>query len=99
MTSGAVAVASWAYVNPDDPNSGFGNAASSDASISADGRYVAFTSDATNLLATADSNDVADVYLRDMQDNTVVRGEPERHGPAVGVPGVGPQDQPQRPVT
>jgi len=42
-----------------------GNARSFRASISADGRYVAFTSAATNLTAHADTNGVLDIYVRD----------------------------------
>jgi Tol biopolymer transport system component len=45
-----------------DPNS---NAASFDAAISPDGRYVGFESDATNLLASGDSNFLRDVFLHD----------------------------------
>ncbi len=44
-----------------------GNAASSDAVISASGRYVAFKSYATNLVPGAP---VPAIYLRDLQDNT-----------------------------
>ncbi len=40
------------------------NQASEDASISGDGRYVVFTSTATNLVA-GDSNGVSDIFLRD----------------------------------
>lgn len=46
-----------------------GNDASLDASISANGRYVVFYSIATNL-DPADSDSVADVYVRDLQTNT-----------------------------
>jgi Tol biopolymer transport system component len=42
---------------------------SGSAAISADGRYVAFTSQANNL-STLDSNLVSNVYLRDTQTNT-----------------------------
>ncbi len=41
-----------------------GNGASYDPTISADGRYVAFESDATNLV-TGDTNALRDVFLRD----------------------------------
>ncbi|MDM8000578.1 MAG: hypothetical protein QUS33_11435, partial [Dehalococcoidia bacterium] len=41
-----------------------GNGASFDASISADGRYVAFWSEASNLV-TSDSNEVYDVFVHD----------------------------------
>jgi Tol biopolymer transport system component len=40
--------------------------------ISADGRFVAFSSSATNLVA-GDSNDVNDVFVRDRQANTTTR--------------------------
>ncbi|HVG67362.1 MAG TPA: hypothetical protein VM785_04155, partial [Gaiellales bacterium] len=42
-----------------------GDGASSNAMISADGRYVVFTSSATNLVA-GDVNGVADVFVRDL---------------------------------
>ncbi|MCC6443218.1 MAG: PD40 domain-containing protein [Armatimonadetes bacterium] len=41
-------------------------------SISADGRYVAFSSDATNLVA-GDTNGYEDVFVRDRQTGTTVR--------------------------
>jgi RHS repeat-associated protein len=47
------------------------NQDSSDPSVSADGRYVAFTSFASNLV-TGDSNGNADVFLRDRQSGTTV---------------------------
>jgi Tol biopolymer transport system component len=48
------------------------NNASGDASISADGRFVAFDSGASNLSGD-DGNSFFDVYMRDMQTNTTVR--------------------------
>jgi Tol biopolymer transport system component len=45
---------------------------SDDASISADGRYVAFGSLASNLVA-GDSNGFADVFVRDLQTGTTAR--------------------------
>ncbi len=42
------------------------------ASISADGRFVAFASDASDLVA-GDTNGVADVFVRDRQGGTTVR--------------------------
>ncbi|MDP2234660.1 MAG: hypothetical protein Q8K89_13565, partial [Actinomycetota bacterium] len=42
------------------------------AAISADGRYVAFDSDATNLVAD-DTNDTRDIFVRDMVDGVTVR--------------------------
>lgn len=47
-----------------DPAGGPGNAASYGPSISADGRFVAFTSYASNLLPS-DTNNAADVFVRD----------------------------------
>lgn len=41
-------------------------------SVSADGRYVAFSSNAVNLVSN-DSNGVRDVFLRDIEDGTTVR--------------------------
>ena len=49
-----------------------GNDASLDPSISADGRYVAFYSVATNLVA-GDTNGFADVFVRDTVTNTTTR--------------------------
>lgn len=43
------------------------NGRSYDAAISADGRHVAFVSEATNLLATPDLNGKPDVFVRDLQ--------------------------------
>jgi Tol biopolymer transport system component len=40
--------------------------------MSADGRHVVFSSDATNLVA-GDTNGVADVFLRDLRPGTTVR--------------------------
>ncbi|MET0499748.1 MAG: malectin domain-containing carbohydrate-binding protein [Steroidobacteraceae bacterium] len=51
---------------------GIGDAASSQSSISADGRFVAFTSQATNLVS-GDSNNVVDIFVRDRQLGTTER--------------------------
>ncbi len=48
------------------------NDASFSASISADGRYVAFDSDASNLVS-GDSNFIADVFVRDCDGSTTER--------------------------
>lgn len=51
-----------------------GNSSSSYSAISADGRYVAFESAATNLVGTSDDNDSDDdVFLRDRDADTTVR--------------------------
>lgn len=49
-----------------------GNRNSHIAAISADGRYIAFTSEATNLVP-GDNNGVCDVFLRDRVNRTTVR--------------------------
>ncbi|WNM62462.1 FG-GAP-like repeat-containing protein [Candidatus Nitrospira neomarina] len=48
------------------------NGESVDAELSADGRYVTFQSDATNLVA-GDTNGVGDVFVHDRQTNTTTR--------------------------
>ena len=54
-----------------DNNGVQGNGPSYSPSISADGRFVAFISEAANLV-TGDTNGVADVFVRDLQANTTV---------------------------
>ena len=49
-----------------------GNRASSGPSMSEDGRYVAFTSQASNLV-NGDTNGVSDVFVRDRQTRTTTR--------------------------
>src|SRR5438067_2367503 len=49
-----------------------GNGVSSSASVSADGRYVAFYSQATNLVP-GDTNGTFDVFVRDLLTNTTTR--------------------------
>ena len=51
---------------------GSGDAGSSGASISGNGRYVVFQSDATNLVA-GDTNGATDIFVRDLQTNTTTR--------------------------
>ncbi len=47
--------------------------------ISADGRYVAFQSNATNLIS-ADGNYATDVFVRDTQANTTIRVNVDKNG-------------------
>ncbi|HYH49066.1 MAG TPA: hypothetical protein VEG38_05910 [Acidimicrobiia bacterium] len=54
-----------------DANGAAGNAASNRPSLSGNGRRIAFQSNATNL-GVNDTNDVTDVYLRDMGSGQVV---------------------------
>ena len=49
-----------------------GNSGSAHPSISADGRYVAFDSDASNLVSD-DTNSALDVFVRDMQSGITMR--------------------------
>ncbi len=49
-----------------------GNGHSVSPSISADGRYIAFSSDASNLVS-GDSNGEYDIFVRDVEANTTVR--------------------------
>jgi cysteine-rich repeat protein len=65
------------------------NGASSFPSISADGRFVAFSSDASDLVA-GDDNGVRDVFVRDRQDDTTARVSVNGGGGA----GNGTSDQP-----
>ncbi|OWJ68143.1 calcium-binding protein [Inquilinus limosus] len=51
---------------------GSGDGQSSGATISGNGRYVVFQSDATNLVA-GDTNATTDIFLRDLQTNTTTR--------------------------
>ncbi len=59
-----------------DSNGIQGNSGSFDPSISADGRYVAFESDADNLVPNDNNNgiggDINDIFVRDLQTNTTI---------------------------
>ena len=56
-----------------------GNGASGVAAISSDGRYVAFTSGASNLVA-GDTNGAADVFIRDLRTGRTTRVDVDNHG-------------------
>jgi Tol biopolymer transport system component len=56
-----------------------GNGASGAAAISSDGRYVAFTSGASNLVA-GDTNSTADVFIRDLRTGRTTRVDVDSHG-------------------
>src|SRR5262245_59811124 len=63
---GATAKTTWVSVGSDgSPGNGFSNA----PSISAGGRFVAFQSDASNLVP-GDTNGAADVFVRDRASGT-----------------------------
>jgi Tol biopolymer transport system component len=55
-----------------DSDESVGNDHSSEPSISADGRYVAFSSSASNLVA-GDTNGAVDIFVRDTVDGTTTR--------------------------
>jgi Tol biopolymer transport system component len=57
------------YIASVDSSYGLAQGASDNPSISADGRYVAFESDAANLVA-GDNNDEIDVFVRDLRTET-----------------------------
>src|SRR4028119_204549 len=56
-----------------DSAGNLGNGFSYSASISADGRFVAFSSDATNLVPGDDTNSSRDILVRDRLTNTTTR--------------------------
>ncbi len=61
------------------------NESSSGTSISPDGRYIAFESSATNLVAGMQSNTVSQIYLRDLQtDTTTLASVTQAGAPANG---------------
>ena len=62
-----------------DPGTAQANGASQSPSISADGRYVAFASDAFNLLA-GDTNNLSDIYIKDRQTGAVARASVKTDG-------------------
>ena len=66
VTAGATAL-----VSANSAGTGAGNAQSDHPVISSDGRYVAFASNATNLVtAVSDTNNASDVFVRDLQTGT-----------------------------
>lgn len=64
------------------------NGKSGDAVISADGRYVAFLSEATNLVP-GDTNARSDVFLRDLRRGTTTRVSTSSTGGQLTLPGNG----------
>jgi Tol biopolymer transport system component len=55
------------------------NGSSTEPAVSADGRFVAFTSEASNLVG-GDTNAAADVFVRDRQSGTTVRASVAANG-------------------
>jgi hypothetical protein len=66
------------------------NEPSRGTSISPEGRYVAFSSTATNLVAGMQSNTVSQVYLRDLQTDTTTLAS----ATPAGEPANGPSEEP-----
>lgn len=62
----------WATTLVSEGNRGMANNRSMTAGISVDGRYVLFSSDASNLVE-GDTNDYTDVFLKDMELGTLGR--------------------------
>ncbi len=60
--------------------SGEASGGSGGPSISADGRFVAFSSAAFNLIASGDTNNAFDVFVRDRQSGTVERVSVDSNG-------------------
>jgi hypothetical protein len=60
-----------------------GNSISSEATISADGRYVAFSSSANNLVP-GDNNKAQDVFVRDLQSGTTILASVNSSGAGPG---------------
>lgn len=72
------------------PGGKAGNGPSSDPSVSSDGRWVAFASEASDLVA-GDTNGVQDVFVRDTTTGVTVLASAD----AGGVPGDGPSMSPR----
>jgi Tol biopolymer transport system component len=69
-------------VNKDGKDSGSGS--SHRPKISADGRFVAFVSTAGDLVATKDTNDQSDVFVRDLQSGTTTLVSINKKGTSSG---------------
>ncbi|MBK8176412.1 MAG: PD40 domain-containing protein [Rhodospirillales bacterium] len=65
------------------------NADSTHASISADGRYVAFASNASNLVS-GDTNGVTDIFVKDLQSGAIIRLSTADNGAQGNHPSVDP---------
>jgi len=58
-------------VSHNNVGTGTGDNASFEPSVSTDGRFIAFTSYSSDLIADTDINDTTDVFLYDGQDNNI----------------------------
>ncbi|HLA12067.1 MAG TPA: CHRD domain-containing protein [Pyrinomonadaceae bacterium] len=71
-------------VSINSTGTGTGNHNSGLPVMSADGRFVAFASFATNLVTTPDNNDNIDIFVRDLQMNTTKLASINSSGTATG---------------
>jgi len=71
-------------VSVNSSGAGTGNDAAYSCSMSADGRYIAFESQATNLVANDVNGDFYDVFLRDVWSNTTTLVSINCHGTGSG---------------
>ncbi len=69
------------------------NGHSSSPSISGDGRYIVFASEATNLV-TGDTNEASDIFLRDMQTSVTTRVSVSSSGMQANGSSYGPKISP-----
>ena len=87
-TFGVLASGTTTLVSVNSEGMGGGNADSHSPSVSADGRFVAFSSEAANLTAY-DTNGAADVFVRDLQHGTTTLVSVNRAGTGGGNDGSG----------
>jgi Tol biopolymer transport system component len=74
-----LALTNTLLVSVDASGTTSGNSASGEPTISADGRFVAFSSSASNLVA-GDTNNVSDVFVRDLGTGTTTLVSVNRNG-------------------
>lgn len=90
-TNGTFDVFTWAYANRTvrmasvDPTGAIaGNGLSNSPSLSADGKFVAFASTATNLVSISDTNTLQDVIARDLSTGISGYASAQPNGVAAG---------------
>jgi Tol biopolymer transport system component len=79
-----LAAGTTALVSVNASGNAVGNGSSGSPVLSADGRYVAFTSSAPDLTATHDANEAGDVFVRDLVTGTTTLVSVGATGTAVG---------------
>jgi len=68
----ALSACNWTHLVSTNSSAIQGNANSEGAAVSADGRFVAFSSDASNLVS-GDTNGVSDIFVHDTKIGTTIR--------------------------